>query len=465
MATNAIQAALLELKLTGGQIKSEIIADLIEYHKSERTILIDLYDHYKGDVPIMSREDKSSDGICNRLPHDFRGEIVDTFTGYLFGNPISYEYESDNETAKTKIEDKLTEFGKLNSIEDLDSKTGKYSSICGKAARLLYQNEDANGGLNDRLINIPPWECIFIKDGSIDEPQYAMRYYTVWMKVNGEWKERYKVEWYDNDTIEFWIQRAEDESYVLDDSEEPNPLPHNYKLIPLIEYINNDEKQGDFVKVAALIDAYDRSVSFNQDELEAFRNAYVTVMGATLGTEEIEKAKDTRVFNVPEGGEISYLIKDIKDEFLEHHLKRLEENIYRFSKCPNMADEKFSGQTQSGESRKFKLIGLENKSITKERKFVKGSRQQFKVLSTNWKVRNIDLDHLSVTMQFTRNLPIELALYADVATALKGTISMRTILSLMPFIDDVEAEMERLKEENYDPLENMDVTRGENENE
>ena len=456
--TNAMKAALLELTTTNGEVGSQIIKDLIKDHETERDDLMTAYNEYRGEVPIKSREDVSNDDICNKLPHDYRGEIVDTFTGYLFGEAITYEVESEKEKDGDTQSKYINEFNKLNNIEDLDSETGKLCSICGKADRLLYTQEIA-GKLVERAMNVPPWECIHIRDGSVEEDQYAMRYYRVYVNMEGAWKERWKVEWYDNLNITFWIEQA-DGNFVIDDQEVKNPLPHNFELIPLIEYVNNEEKQGDFEKVKALIDAFDRSVSYNQDELEAFRNAYLKVTGATIDKEAVEEAKNTRVLNVPEGGDIGFITKDIKDTFLENHLKRLEESIYRFSKCPNMSDEKFSGAAQSGESRKFKLIGLENKSKTKERKFTAASRNMFKVLATLTGKRGMAFDYLDITLQFTRNLPLELALYADVAAALKGTISMQTILSLMPFIDDVDAELKRIEEENVDPYENMDLNRG-----
>ena len=56
---------------------------------------------------------------------------------------------------------------------------------------------------------------------------------------------------------------------------------------------------------------------------------------------------------------VYYLTKDINDSFNEHHLDRLERNIYRFSKTPNLNDETFNAA--SGISLKFKLTAFEAK--------------------------------------------------------------------------------------------------------
>ena len=125
----------------------------------------------------------------------------------------------------------------------------------------------------------------------------------------------------------------------------------------------------------------------------------------------------------------------------------LEENIYKFSQSVNMTDESFSGGTQTGESRKWKILDLENKAIVKERKFEKALREQFKVLCSSWNVRGKDLKYWDVHFQFSRAIPKDLSYLADVVTKLKGIVSDRTLISLLPFTDDVDFEFEQREAE------------------
>ena len=112
-----------------------------------------------------------------------------------------------------------------------------------------------------------------------------------------------------------------------------------------------------------------------------------------------------------------------------------------------MTDENFSGGTQTGESRKWKILDLENKAIVKERKFEKALREQFKILCSSWNVRGKDLKYWDIYIQFSRAIPKDLSYLADVVTKLKGIVSDRTLISLLPFIDDIDFEFEQREEE------------------
>lgn len=78
----------------------------------------------------------------------------------------------------------------------------------------------------------------------------------------------------------------------------------------------------------------------------------------------------------------------------------------RFAKSVNFADEEFAGNA-SGIAMKLKMMALENKCITMERKFTSSLRYQFKVLFSAWAKRKgfAKEDYLKVFFGFKRNLP------------------------------------------------------------
>lgn len=427
-------------------VTSQIIKDLIAEHAPTRQRMINLYERYKASVigvPIFSRQVPDYEKVNNKLNNDFFSEIVDTKVGYFMGKPIVYSvdreapgYEVANQT--------LQDFNIKNNIEDLDSETAKIAAICGLGARLLYIDKEGN----ERVMNVPPWECIFIYDRSINEPQYAMRYYPMKVQEGDRFHDRYRVEWYDQETVTFYI---EDETgmFVLDETEPVNPLPHMYDGIPLIPFPNNEEMQGDCEKVLSLIDAYDRTLSDVNSEIEAFRLAYMVFYGFTPDEETIEQAKQTGAFGVsdPEtGAKIEFLTKQMNDTIIENHLNRLEQNILRFAKSVNFGDEQFAGNL-SGVAMKYKLFALESKCITAERKFTAALRQQFKLLASAWQKKGIPIDYTDIWFQFKRNFPLNLMDEAQTSATLKGLVSERTRLSLLSFIDDVDWEIEQMERE------------------
>jgi SPP1 family phage portal protein len=430
-------------------VTSQIIRDLIADHAPTRQRMMSLYERYKVSlvgVPIFSRKVPDYEKVNNKLNNDFFSEIIDTKVGYFMGKPIVYSVDRDAPGYET-VDETLQDFNIMNNVEDLDSETAKMAAICGLGARLLYIDREGN----ERIMNVDPWECIFIYDRSINEPQYALRYYTVKVQEGDRFHDRIRVEWYDQQSVTFYIEDGMGQ-YVLDDTEPMNPMPHMFNGIPLIAFPNNEEQQGDCEKVLALIDAYDRTLSDVNSEIEAFRLAYMVFYGFAPEPEDIEKAKQTGAFGIEEpesGAKIEFLTKQMNDKVIENHLNRLEANILRFAKSVNFGDEQFAGNL-SGVAMKFKLFALESKCIIAERKFTAALRRQFQILASAWAKKGIGIDYKDIWFQFKRNFPLNLLDEANTSATLKGLVSERTRLAQLSFVDDVEYEMEQMVREALD---------------
>jgi len=424
---------ILELIKLNGRVTSQIITDLIDDNSTRATVMENLYERYKTEtdgVPIFDRYYDDTAKINNQLNNDFFSEIVDTKTGYMVGVPIVYETDPESPD--------FEEFQLRNRLDDLDAETVKMASICGTAARLLYVDVDGK----HRVMRVNPWECIWVWDRSIDEVQFALRYYLVeYVGSSGQTENKVRVEWYDKDSVTFFIESVN--GYVLDDTELENPKPHMFDFIPLIEYPNNDERIGDAEKVLSLIDAYDRKESDFDSELEQWRLAYMKVLGAEITAEDAEEARHTGAFNLPEGADVAFIEKNINVAALDSHLNRLEANILRFSKSVNFSDQEFTSDI-SGESRKYKLLSLENKCIVAERKFSASNQRMFKVLASS---PGFNLDWLNVTQKFTRNLPVSLEKDAQILATLKGIVPDEILYSLASFIDDPKEVIKMMDEQ------------------
>lgn len=424
-------------QILAGSPMNAIISDLIEEHTVRAVKMKRLYEEYKGDVPIKHREYDYNEGekVDERIPSDYRGYIVDTLTGYLFGNPVKYEVDRNqygNTAQYDQAASTLKMFIRRNSISDLDAETGKKASICGYGARLMYFDTNAKV----RIMNVNPWEAIFIENPSTGDPEYAMLYYPM---EYDDGSSRMHVEWYD---------RTNWQEFELDGGIfKPLGLPkkHMFDGVPLIEFPNNEERLGDFEKVRESIDAYDILLSDVQSELEEQRLAYMVFSGSQIDRETLVKARQTGAFNLPESTDkVYYLVKAMSDNVIENQKKTLKENIHKFSKTVDMSDETFSGASQSGESRKWKLLAMENLSIIKERKFSKALRLQFDMIEDIWMSKNIPIIDDTVTWRFNRNLPVEMTHEADILSKLNGHISNKTRLGLASFIEDAETELNQM---------------------
>ena len=184
--------------------------------------------------------------------------------------------------------------------------------------------------------------------------------------------------------------------------------------------MNNSEALGDAEKVLALIDDYDKGISDNSNEIEAFVHSYLVFEGLRIDDDTIRKGRKSGSFVIPtsgtQQGKVYFLTKDINDAFTEHHLKRVEDNIYRFSRTPNLNDESFGQST--GVAMKFKLHGLETKCGMYQAQMMNAAQYMWKLLASAWSKKGITVDPLQITMDFKRNFPQDLVNEAQVVQAL-----------------------------------------------
>jgi hypothetical protein len=167
--------------------------------------------------------------------------------------------------------------------------------------------------------------------------------------------------------------------------------------------------------------------------------------------EAIKRAQANGTLVIPSVGTtqakepIKWLTKNINDTFTEHHLERIEDNIYRFSRTPNLGDDSFG--TASGVSLKFKLHGLETKCGMYQAQMMNAAQYMWKLLSAVWAKKRITVDPLQVTMSFERNFPLDHLANAQTAQALISAGVPEEVAwdIAIPEIDDIAYVME-LKE-------------------
>ena len=428
----------------------ELLIKIIEKHKANSDYNRALYERYQTletGVPIFGREPRFTDEdepINNKINNDFFGEIVDFKTGYFAGKPIGYTYSTNDEAEEEtgggagvdEASKALTDFVTRNSMFDKDMEMTKHAAVYGYAGRLFYIDPEGN----ERCMIVPGYETIVLSSTNLSEPEYAVRYYST-LDVND--KEVWNVEFYD--AVNVYYYQGELSSLT----ESKPPQPHLFDYCPLQAIVNNDELLGDAEKVLSLIDAYDRSLSDNTNDIEAFSSAYMVFENVMLDDEEMQKAQSSGAIQFktgPNGGKVYYLTKDVNDTFSENHLNRLEQNIYRFSKTPNLNDDAFG--TASGISLKFKLTGLEAKCGMFQAKVDLAGTYMFKLLASSWAKKRIAFDPLQAYLDYSRNFPLDLqGEAAGVQALINAGLPKEIAYDQLSFVDDVNYVMSLIEQE------------------
>ena len=362
----------------------------------------------------------------NKIANAYASYITDTLVGYFIGEPISYTSNDD-----VLLQD-LSMVFEYNDEADENAELAKNASIYGVAYEMLY--------LEDKMIrfkSLDPKEIIPIFDKTVEQNLMAViRYYDDYDVVTD--KTYTLVEVIDNTMVRRYKM---DNSFLLLEE-----YPHFFGMVPVAIYKNNEEERGDFEAVISLIDAYDKMESDTLNDFEYFVDAYLALYGFTADPEDVAQMKENRILLMDEGTSAEWLIKQTSDTYVENMKNRLDADIHKFAKCPNMADKEFASNA-SGVAIKFKLLGTENLVSIKERKFKRGLQQRLELMSMINSVLREGFDWRGIDIIFTRNVPSNDTDIANMVNTLKDIVSEETLLAQIPFVEDVQDELKRLKEE------------------
>ncbi len=449
-------AEIEEIRANG--ITPELLSKIIQKHLPNANYNKNLYSRYKavyGGVPIFERKPRyeEENPINNRINNDFMSEIVDFKVGYFAGEPISYSYsqtdEAEESTGGEKGVDKaskvLTDFTTRNNMFGVDMETTKNASIYGYSGRLFYIDKEGT----ERVMPVHGFETIILSDTAITEPEFAVRYYQV-SDINDV--QSWKVEFYDSKNITTFKGEIESLEFV-------EMKPHLFDYCPLQGIPNNAECMGDAEKVLNLVDDYDKVLSDNSNEIEAFVHALLLV-NLNADDSVVKQAQKSGSMIIPPVGTnqnrdpVKWLTKEINDAFTEHHLQRLEGNIYRFSQTPNMNDDIFA--SSSGVALKFRLHGLETKCATFEASVMNAAQYMWRVLASSWSKKGTHVDPLQIVMEFHRNFPLDTLSEAQTAQAqIAAGLPKRFVFGQLSSVDDVDYIMDLLAQEEQESMERL----------
>ena len=364
----------------------------------------------------------------NKISNAYASYITDTLVGYFIGEPITYTANND-----VIIQD-LNMILEYNDEADENAELAKMASIYGVSYEMLYLNEE-DGMLRFKALN--PKEIIPVFDKTIEQNLLAViRYY-----------EDYDYMLDKTYTIVEIIDDQKVRRFKYNNSFELlEEYPHYFKMVPVAIFKNNEDEIGDFEQVISLIDAYDKMESDSLNDFEYFVDAYLALYGFTADSEDVAKMKENRVLLMDDNTKAEWLVKSVNDSYVENMKNRLDKDIHKFAKCPNMSDQEFAANA-SGVAIKYKLLGTENLVSIKERKFKRGLQQRFELMSNINSILGGDFDWRAIDIIFTRNIPSNDTDIASMVNTLKDIVSEETLLAQIPFVNDVSSELQKIKAE------------------
>lgn len=417
------------------ELTHEQLLEYIKQHQAQVPRFNELWNQYTSRPPILDFPDKEEYKPDNRLVANFGKYIVDTFNGYFTGIPVKVSHEKEN------VNEAINYFWRHNDMDDTFSELSKLTSIYGVSYLYVWQDEESN----TRVTYNSPFDMFVVYDDTVAR--------------NIKYGVRYK---YDEDNILTGTLFTQSEVITFSNDAYGDTEPHYYPIVPIIEFVENDEQQSLIRPVESLINAYNKALSEKSNDVEYFSDAYMKILGAELDTETIQNIRDNRIINM-DGDDaqkivVEFMNKPDGDVTQENLLNRIESLIYHLAMVANINDESFGNA--SGVSLEFKLQPMKNLSGMKERKFTKGLNNLFKcftALPTNVPASDKD-SWVEVEYRFIRNIPRNIQDESETARNLEGVVSKELQLSTLSIVDDVQTEIERMEAERELPTYDYEVT-------
>lgn len=420
---------------------------LIESHITNSWVYDYLYGYYKGTQAIQQRAFNDINKPNNKIVTNLCKLVTDTSASFLASEPVTYT--STNKNTLKQIKKVLDD----NSSDDVNLEEAKLSAIMGHAFEIHWQDNTGH-----HFKQVSPQNCFIAYSMDIDAVPLVGFSHRTFKTVEGDTVRR--VELYTTTTRRILTyQLASSVTRTLDKKAYTNVkvsegIKHNMGELPIIEIVANEERLGDFEGAISLQDAYNLAQSDTANDINYWNDAYLHFDGLELTEDDdIEDLKNDRVFVTPPspvggGTSIRFITKDVNDKHLENFKVRTMEDFFRITQTADVSGSDFSAS--SGVAIKYRTQTLENKTSIKEVKFKEAIAKRHRLIAHTINLPKDSskyLDPTAITAVFTRNLPASLAEISDMIVKLQGIVSNETLLSTLPFVDDVEREIDLVNKE------------------
>lgn len=415
---------------TSDEVTEEVVTEAIRLHMSKLVKnYVESEDMYLSQHEVLKMTKKDSWKPDNRLVFNYAKYIVDTFTGYQIGVPVKIKHEDEN------VNEFVADFRKINDMEDSEFELAKMSSVFGHVFIYVYQDEYKQ----TRATYNSPINMFIVHDNSIEEcPLFAVRYTF-------------------NENSQTGIGQVITNDEVIDATFSMGGTvrfgertQHIYSSIPVVELIENEERQSIFESVKTLINALNKAASEKANDVDYFADAYLKVLGVELQEEDASQIRENRIFNLWKNGdgplpEVNFLEKPSSDTTQENLISLLKESIFAISMVANMSEAEFGNS--SGTALAFKLQAMDNLARMKDRKLQSAFNRLYRIVFSVPLTTVYEDAWSGLTYTFTRNVPRNILEEAQIVGQLSGQVSEETKLSVLSIIDDPQKEIERMEKE------------------
>lgn len=328
-----------EPEITAANVLS-VLSDAMSIHLRNREDIIWLQEYEKGAQPILDRQKTVRSDINSRIVENHAASIVSFKTGYLFGSPVSLVQRADKDIKGDAPEKDDVRVSMLNEMLAEQSKASKDQRLA---------HDFCVAGVGYRMIlpkrNKKPWEVSLFDLLPLDPRNtFVVRRNDVYRDVAMGVTYTTKVNPFATESASDALIRRygvytpdryfeiEGNSIVL---EKENPMG----VVPIVEYIYDEDRMGAFEKVLPLLDALNQTASDRQDSIEQFIQSILVILNSDLSDEDLQDLPPNAILLLRAASEGSSadakLLSQALDQtgtqsYVDHTLEQME----KIASCP-----------------------------------------------------------------------------------------------------------------------------------
>ena len=340
----------------------------------------------------------------------------------MTGNPISYDTDDEE----------VIDILKYNDYQEQDKELLRNALIYGYGVELAWIDEESR--VRFTVLDSREIFPVFYNTIEKDSLAGAIRMYPA---DNISQAPDWIVEVYLADKT--LVYKANDGLTSLSLLEE---RPNFFNQVPVCVMPLNEAWVSVYDGVMGLNDAYNSVLSGEIDDFDSFADAYLVMAGLQgVEAEDLAAMRENKAIVMPDGGEVSYLTKNISDVQTENILNNIKKNIYLVANCVDFSDEAFG--TSSGIAMKMKLLGMENQAGIIEKHMIKSLQKRIELICSILSLTGGEEVWRDININFTRNIPVDIQDEVNSIVGLRGLVSDRTLLSQLSFIKDIDEELKQ----------------------
>ena len=264
---------------------AKVLADAFEIHKLNATEITYLQEYERGKQPILKRIKEVRPEINNKIVENHAAEITAFKVGYVFGSPITFvqrasvDMDGNSGASDDKklaiLNEMMFEEGKAAQ----DQMIGKDISVCGVGYRIVLPKKEKDGVSAFNILRLNPNNAFVVKFNNLYKTSAVGVSY---IKLKDE---SIRVGAYTEK--EYFELEGKDFSSLKVINAVKNRVG-----IPIIEYINDDERMGCFERVISLLDALNLATSDRLNGLAQFVQSILWMNNCEIDSEQMEQLKD-----------------------------------------------------------------------------------------------------------------------------------------------------------------------------